>query len=200
MRVASAAYPPPNIPPLNPPSPDGGAAEQGCVWLLAERETLETAVEVAAPGQAAELAHRLMPFLVAHGFVDEAVRLLEGVARRTAGTDTELLTRLLLADIAVDRRQFRVAGPESRVLLREFEGRGERHAAAYALVGLAACDLMSGATAGAVKRAAEALGWFEAAGDANGVLQSLITLSGCHLERGEYEARRSRCACGGSDW
>ncbi|WP_049559229.1 AfsR/SARP family transcriptional regulator [Nonomuraea sp. SBT364] len=191
VRVASATYPPPNIPPMDPHPPDGGAAEQARAWLLAERETLETAVELAEPETAAELAHRLTPFLVAHAFIDEAVRLLEGVVRRTAGTGTDMLTRLLLADLALERRHFHAAGPELRLLLGHFEERGERHAAAYALIGLAAYDLMSGATGSALVRATEATARFEEFGDANGVLQSLITLSGGHLERGEHDAAES---------
>ncbi|SET76375.1 AfsR/SARP family transcriptional regulator [Nonomuraea wenchangensis] len=186
------APPPPDVPPRTPPCPEGGA------WLAAERGVLVAVAEAAAHAglvrEAAGLAYALAPFLVVRGFHDEAVRLLGTVAgaAATAGdTGTETRLRLVSADAEVDRRRAGTVADEFRHLLGRCSRAGDRHAAAYALLGVAATlehDLGSALTAATL--AAER---FHALGDGHGLLSAWSEIAGIQFYLGRHDAAGATC-------
>ncbi|MFG1957817.1 BTAD domain-containing putative transcriptional regulator [Nonomuraea sp. NPDC049028] len=200
VRAAALEYPPPMRPPMDsvPPPVESARVDGGWqrAWLHAERKTLADAVALAEPVTAAELAQRLAPFLVAHGFFAEAIGLLENVAERTGDTHTTMLIRLVRADILTDRRRTALAEPELRLLIDYFEGVGDRHAVAYALATLAICELISGRHESALTLVTRSLPLFEAYGDTNGLISALVTTSGIHLDRAEYDLAIATCRRG----
>ncbi|MEV5560905.1 BTAD domain-containing putative transcriptional regulator [Nonomuraea wenchangensis] len=188
------AFAPPlmDMPPRTPPCPEGGA------WLAAERGVLVAVAEAAAHAglvrEAAGLAYALAPFLVVRGFHDEAVRVLGTVAgaAATAGdTGTETRLRLVSADAEVDRRRAGTVADEFRHLLGRCSRAGDRHAAAYALLGVAATlehDLGSALTAATL--AAER---FHALGDGHGLLSAWTEIAGIQFYLGRHDAVGATC-------
>lgn len=191
VRASVLEFPPPAIPPMGEPEPRSAAL--GEAWLLAERETLTTAVGLATPPVAAELVFRLTPFMVVHGFHDVASALLNAVGARAPDNRTAMLGRLLLADIALERRRPVMARHVLRGLHHYFEQAGDLHASAYALTGLATCHLLSGEYDAALTQVRVAIAWLEGAGDTNGLLNALTTELGVHLYRGEHEETIQVC-------
>ncbi|MEU4510749.1 BTAD domain-containing putative transcriptional regulator [Nonomuraea wenchangensis] len=186
------APPPPDMPARTPPCPEAGA------WLAAERGVLVAVAEAAARAglvrEAAGLAYALAPFLVVRGFHDDAVRMLGTVAgaAATAGdTVTEIRLRLVSADAEVDRRRAGTVADEFRHLLGRSSREGDRHAAAYALLGVAATlehDL--GSALAAATLAAER---FQALGDGHGLLSAWTEIGGIQFYLGRYDAAGATC-------
>ncbi|MFI7133500.1 AfsR/SARP family transcriptional regulator [Nonomuraea sp. NPDC050153] len=141
VRVAGPKYPPPMVP-LMAQSHSKGCSHGGVEWLSAERETLLTAIQVAAPEAAAELALRLAPLLVTNGFQTDAEDLLQSVIQRAPDQDTAMLMYLALADIELDCGRFHQARTMFQAGFNHFAHGDDPHSAAYALTGLAACDLL----------------------------------------------------------
>ncbi|MEV4807150.1 BTAD domain-containing putative transcriptional regulator [Nonomuraea sp. NPDC049421] len=181
------APPPPGLPARTPPCPEGGA------WLAAERAVLVAlAVAAASAGlvrEAALLAQALAPFLIVRGFHDDAVRLLGTVAEAAAeagDTAIEIRMRLIRGDAEVDRRRAGAVAEEFRLLLARGSETGDRHAAAYALLGVAATlesDL--GSALAAATMAAER---FEALGDEHGLLAAWTEIAGIQFYLSRYDA------------
>ncbi|MEZ7126155.1 BTAD domain-containing putative transcriptional regulator [Nonomuraea sp. AD125B] len=186
------APPPPDLPARTPPCPEGGA------WLAAERGVLVAVAEAAARAglvrEAAGLAYALAPFLVVRGFHDDAVRMVGTVAHAaaTAGdTVTETRLRLVSADAEVDRRRAGTVADEFRHLLGRSSRAGDRHAAAYALLGVAATlehDLGSALTAATL--AAER---FQELGDAHGLLSAWTEIAGIQFYLRRHDAVGATC-------
>ncbi|MGW2146616.1 AfsR/SARP family transcriptional regulator [Nonomuraea bangladeshensis] len=186
------APPPPDLPARTPPCPEGGA------WLAAERGVLVAVAEAAARAglvrEAAGLAYALAPFLVVRGFHDDAVRMLGTVAHAaaTAGdTLTETRLRLVSADAEVDRRRAGTVADEFRHLLGRSSRAGDRHAAAYALLGVAATlehDLGSALTAATL--AAER---FQELGDGHGLLSAWTEIAGIQFYLRRHDAVGATC-------
>ncbi|MEV0390381.1 BTAD domain-containing putative transcriptional regulator [Nonomuraea sp. NPDC050643] len=141
IRVAGLEYSPPLVPVMTPAG-SAGRPRDGAAWLAAERETLMTAARAAAPESAAEFALRLTPFLVMNGLQTDAIRLLRDAAQRAPDQDTTVLAHLALADIELDRGNLRTARDMFRSVFDRFDQKDDSHAAAYALTGMVACDLM----------------------------------------------------------
>ncbi|QYC37680.1 Regulatory protein AfsR [Nonomuraea coxensis DSM 45129] len=186
------APPPPDTPTRTPPCPEGGA------WLAAERGVLVAVAEAAAHAglvrEAAGLAYALAPFLVVRGFHDDAVRMLgtvAGAAAAAGDTGTETRLRLARADAEVDRRRAGTVADEFRLLLGRSSRAGDRHAAAYALLGVAATlehDL--GSALAAATLAAER---FEALGDGHGLLSAWTEIAGIQFYLGRHDAAGATC-------
>ncbi|GGO62674.1 AfsR/SARP family transcriptional regulator [Nonomuraea cavernae] len=186
------APPPPGVTARTPPCPEGGA------WLAAERGVLVTVAETAAHcglvQEAAELAYALAPFLVVRGFHDDAVRMLgaaAGAAAAAGDTVAETRLRLVRADAEVDRRRASAVADEFRHLLSRCSQAGDRHAAAYALLGVAAtleADL--GSALAAATLAAER---FHALGDGHGLLSAWTEIAGVQFYLGRYNAAGTTC-------
>ncbi|MEO3891917.1 BTAD domain-containing putative transcriptional regulator [Nonomuraea sp. B5E05] len=194
VRAGMREYPPPARPPLQECSSDH--RESSGTWLLAERETLETAVALAEPAPAVELAQRLAPFLAAHGFRKEVSDLLEGVAQRAPDTRSAMLTRLVLADIELEHHRCRTPAADPAHLLSYFEQAGDGHASAYALLALATRDLMEGRPGEALATAERAIARFETLDDTYGLLNALSTASGANLDLGRHDAVAAVCRRG----
>jgi DNA-binding SARP family transcriptional activator/energy-coupling factor transporter ATP-binding protein EcfA2 len=192
LRKAAGDYPPPMIPSAARPVSESAAGE-GSAWLHAERETLITAVTVAEPRTAAELAHLLSPFLVVSGFADEATAMLESVVRRAPDRRTAMVTRLLLADIALEHRRVRVARPWLEELADHFAAEGDQHAELYVLTGLGTCHLLEGDPERAWPIIARAIAGFEARGDTGGLVNVLITAVGVRRTAGEHDEAIALC-------
>ncbi|SEN22403.1 AfsR/SARP family transcriptional regulator [Nonomuraea pusilla] len=186
------APPPPGVAARTPPCPEGGA------WLAAERGVLVAVAETAARAglvrEAAELAYALAPFLIVRGFHDDAVRMLgtaAGAAAAAGDTVAETRARLVRADAEVDRRRASAVADEFRDLLGRCSRAGDGHAAAYALLGVAAtleADL--GSALAAATLAAER---FHALGDGHGLLAAWTEIAGVQLYLGRYDAAGTTC-------
>ncbi|PRX90746.1 AfsR/SARP family transcriptional regulator [Allonocardiopsis opalescens] len=204
VRRASAALPhpfappPPGSPPRAAPDPHSGA------WLAAEREnliaTVPLAIDCDSAKAAAELAYFLTGFLDPHGYLDDAVRIWQAVldgARLAGDTATAMHSRLVLADLAVERRRFRDAMSEYRALLGYFERCGDEHAAAYAMSGLGTCRRLTGAyvdaLSDALSDAKRAVERFERLDDGDGLMYAWSNVAAIHLERAEYDAAVDVC-------
>ncbi|MGW7484250.1 BTAD domain-containing putative transcriptional regulator [Nonomuraea muscovyensis] len=195
LREAAEDYPPPMIPSAPRPAVDRTAGA-GRDWLHVERETLTAAVALAEPRTAAELAHLLSPFLVVSGFADEATAMLEGVVRRAPDRHTAMVTRLLLADIALEHRQVRVARALLEELAGHFAAEGDRHANLYVSTGLGTCHLLDGEPERAWPLVARAIAGFEALGDPGGLVNALITAVGVRMSTGEHDEAIALCRRG----
>ncbi|WP_189249585.1 AfsR/SARP family transcriptional regulator [Streptosporangium pseudovulgare] len=186
------APPPPGVPARTPPCPEGGA------WLTAERGVLvavaETAARTGLVREAAELACALAPFLIVRGFHDDAVRMLGTAADAAAAAGdatAETRLRLVRADAEVDRRRAGVVADEFRRLLDRCSQAGDQHAAAYALLGVAAtleADL--GSALAAATLAAER---FDALGDRHGLLSAWTEVAGVQFYLGRHDAAAATC-------
>ncbi|MEV0597382.1 AfsR/SARP family transcriptional regulator [Nonomuraea cavernae] len=186
------APPPPGVTARTPPCPEGGA------WLAAERGVLvavaETAAHCGLVQEAAELAYALAPFLIVRGFHDDAVRMLgtaTGAAAAAGDTVAETRLRLVRADAEVDRRRASAVADEFRHLLGRCSQAGDRHAAAYALLGVAAtleADL--GSALAAATLAAER---FHSLGDGHGLLSAWTEIAGVQFYLGRYNAAGTTC-------
>ncbi|TMR98870.1 AfsR/SARP family transcriptional regulator [Nonomuraea basaltis] len=192
LREAAEDYPPPMIPSAPRPAVEKTAGD-GHDWLHAERETLITAVTLAEPRTAAELAYLLSPFLVVTGFADEATAMLEGVARRAPDRRTAMVTRLLLADIALEHRRMRVARPWLEELAGHFAAEGDRHANLYVSTGLGICHLLEGEPERARPLLDRAIAGFEALGDRGGLVNALITAVHVRIVAGEHDEAIALC-------
>ncbi|WP_218004690.1 AfsR/SARP family transcriptional regulator [Microtetraspora niveoalba] len=180
------APPPSGVPARTPPSAEGGA------WLSAERSLLIAVVVTAARAGlvtvSADLAHALAPFLILRGFHDDAVYLLgEAIeaAARAGDASAETRLRLVRADAEVDRRRAHTVAVEFRRLLDRCEGAGDRHSAAYALLGVAATmedDLRS-----ALAVATRAADRFITLGDTHGLLTAWTEVAAVQLYLGRYD-------------
>jgi tetratricopeptide (TPR) repeat protein len=196
LRAAAGDYPPPMMPPGPESRPETACAGDGRDWLHAERETLITAVSLAEPRSAAELAQLLSPFLVVSGYADEAAAMLEGVVRRAPDRRTAMLTRLLLADIALEHRRTGLARPWLEELAGHFATVDDRHAALYVSTGLGICHLLEGDTERASPLIARAIAGFEAVGDTGGLVNALISAVGVRMATGEHHEAISLCRRG----
>ncbi|MFG1690377.1 BTAD domain-containing putative transcriptional regulator [Nonomuraea sp. NPDC049269] len=180
------------------------AAGQGdSEWLMEERGNMVAVVELAAeldrPALAAELAYHLTAYLRIHGFFDQATRIHDAViaaATRLEHTPSILTTRLLRADLMVERGIFGDALREFESLLELFERMGDRHSAAYALSGLGICRHVFADFEEALDRTAEAVDRFEELGDHGGLLSTLIHLTSIHLELGHHDQAAEVCRRG----
>ncbi|MFF0248900.1 BTAD domain-containing putative transcriptional regulator [Streptosporangium sandarakinum] len=186
------APPPPGAPARTPPCPEGGA------WLTAERGVLVAVAETAARAglvrEAAELAYALAPFLIVRGFHDDAVRVLGTAADAAAAAGdvtAETHLRLVRADVEVDRIRARGVAGEFRRLLGRCSQDGDRHAAAYALLGVAATletDLGS-----ALATATLAARRFDALGDPHGLLSAWTEIAAVQFYLGRYDDAAATC-------
>ena len=204
-RVAAAVA---DLPLPCAPAPGDGefrsAAGQGdSGWLMEERGNMVAVVELAAaldrPALAGELAYYLTAYLRIHGFFDQATRIHDAViaaATRLEHTPTILTTRLLRADLMVERGMFADALREFQSLLEPFERMGDRHSTAYALSGLGICQHVFGDFGEALDRTTEAVDRFEELGDHGGLLSTLIHLTSIHLELGHHDRAAEVCRRG----
>ncbi|MBT2226462.1 BTAD domain-containing putative transcriptional regulator [Nonomuraea sp. NEAU-A123] len=172
-------------------------------WLMEERGNMVAVVELAAaldrPALAGELAYHLTAYLRIHGFFDQATRIHDAViaaATRLEHTPALLTTRLLRADLLVERGMFGDALREFESLLELFERMGDRHSAAYALSGLGICRHVFGDFEEALDRTTEAVDRFEELGDHGGLLSTLIHLTSIHLELGHHDQAAEVCRRG----
>ncbi|MFD1547678.1 AfsR/SARP family transcriptional regulator [Nonomuraea guangzhouensis] len=201
-RVAAAVT---DLPLPCAPTPGAGesrptAGRGDSEWLMEERGNMVAVVELAAaldrPALACELAYHLTAYLRIHGFFDQATRIHDAViaaATRLEHTPSILTTRLMRADLMVERGMFGDALPEFASLLELFERRGDRHSAAYALSGLGICRHMSADFEEALDRTTEAVDRFEELGDHGGLLSTLIHLTSIHLELGHHDQAAEVC-------
>ncbi|NUT38386.1 MAG: tetratricopeptide repeat protein, partial [Thermoactinospora sp.] len=187
LRDAAQDHPPAMIPP-DSWTPTGGA---DAAWLHAERETLMVAARVARPPVAAELAHHLSPFLVVSGFADEAVALLDDVARRAPAQ--RQATGLLLADIALEHRRTGEARTIAQAILTD---PGSTHLALYAMTVLAGCHLIDGDLEPARPLLDRAIAGFEVAGDTHGLVNALNTAASVHVAAVEHRQAIATCRRG----
>ncbi|MFC5816955.1 AfsR/SARP family transcriptional regulator [Nonomuraea harbinensis] len=171
-----------------PPSAEGRA------WLLAERAVLVSAIEATAEAGmvsvAADLAYAFSAFGTVRGFHDDTGHVLDAVirsARRHGDTRTETHTRLVRADVEIDRRRSHTVEPEFRALLAHFEAVADHHAGGYALVGLASCQFESGELEQALSNASKALSALRSAGDAHGMLAAWMVVAGVAVLQGRYD-------------
>ncbi|GIH70881.1 SARP family transcriptional regulator [Sphaerimonospora thailandensis] len=186
------APPPSDLPARTPPSAAAGA------WLSAERRVLVGVVAATSRAglvtASVDLAHVLAPFLIVRGFHDDAVNMLDGTIEAAAAAgdaSAETRLRLVRADVEVDRRRAHTVAAEFRRLLDRFERTGDRHSAAYALLGIAATledDL--GSALAAATRAADC---FLALGDTNGLLSAWYEVAGVQLFLGRYDDAAAAC-------
>ncbi|EHR60280.1 AfsR/SARP family transcriptional regulator [Saccharomonospora cyanea] len=196
--AASRQLPLPFAPPLPHHPPRSEPCLDDRLWSSAERATLLSLIEAVAPsalGTAVDLACDFTPHLVNDGFHDDAVRVLGTLVDKVSGTDphAEARLRLVRADVEIDRGHVGVAGKEYRALLDSLRLHGEDHAAAYALTGLAACEVMSGALDVAGALSDEAAATFDAHGDAHGLLQAWLVRAGGLLQRGRHADAVTLC-------
>ncbi|MDR8411685.1 winged helix-turn-helix domain-containing protein [Nonomuraea sp. 3-1Str] len=183
LRVAGLEHPPPMVP-LMARARSGGhlpgpAERMSAEWLSAERETLLAAAQAVPSEPAAELALRLVPFLVTSGLRADAVRLLQNTARRAPEQDTAMLARLALADIELDGERFAAARDMFQSVFDHFDDGEDSHAAAYALTGLVACDLLAVEPGqGARTGIRAAMSRFESADIVGPLLDTLVAICG----------------------
>ncbi|MFI7438837.1 AfsR/SARP family transcriptional regulator [Nonomuraea indica] len=195
LREAAQEYPPPMIPPT-PWTATRRLTGSWRDWLHAERATLITAVGLAEPRTAAGIAHHLSPFLVVNGFADEAIGLLEQVARRSPDQRTALLTGLVLADIALEHRRLSDARAMLEDLARRSSTAADRHAALYVTTGFGICHLLEGDPETARPLITRAIAGFHARGDPGGLVNALITAAGIRMTTGEHGEAISVCRRG----
>ncbi|WP_049563815.1 AfsR/SARP family transcriptional regulator [Nonomuraea sp. SBT364] len=196
------APPPPGTPARTPPSPADAA------WLSAERAVLVAVVTAtahaaltSAPADravlvraSADLAHAVAPFLVVRGFHDDAVAMLDAAieaAEAVGDASAETRLRLVRADAEADRRRAHTVAEEFRRLLARCERGGDRHSAAYALLGVAGTledDLEAALTA-----ATKAADHFRAIGDTNGLLTAWTEVAVVQLYLGRHDDAATTC-------
>ncbi|MEU7748383.1 BTAD domain-containing putative transcriptional regulator [Nonomuraea sp. NPDC049158] len=181
--------------------PATGECDSG--WLMEERGNMVAVVELAAaldrPALACELAYYLTAYLRIHGFFDQATRVHDAViavATRLELTPAILTTRLLRADLMVERGMFGEALREFQSLLEPFERMGDRHSTAYALSGLGICRHVFADFEEALDRTTRAVDLFEELADHDGLLSALIHLASIHLELGHHDQAAEVCRRG----
>ncbi|MCA2228989.1 AfsR/SARP family transcriptional regulator [Nonomuraea aurantiaca] len=181
--------------------PAAGECDSG--WLMEERGNMVAVVELAAaldrPALACELAYHLTAYLRIHGFFDQATRVHDAViaaATRLELTPAILTTRLLRADLMVERGMFGEALLEFQSLLEPFERMGDRHSTAYALSGLGICRHVFADFEEALERTTRAVDLFEELGDHGGLLSALIHRASIHLELGHHDEAAEVCRRG----
>ncbi len=186
------APPPPDAPPRTPPSAEGRA------WLSAERGVLVAVVAAAARAglvaESAGLAYALAPFLIVRGYHEDAVAMLDAAieAASAAGDSAaEIRLRLVRADAEVDRRRGHTVAGEFRRLLDRCERAGDRHSAAYALLGVAAT--LDGELESSLAAATGAADEFRALGDIHGLLTAWSNVAEIQFYLGRYDDAAATC-------
>ncbi|GLH98690.1 AfsR/SARP family transcriptional regulator [Phytohabitans aurantiacus] len=175
--------------PFAPPPGPSACGGAGYEWLAAERHNLVAAVRLAAetghPDIAVELAYHLTAYLKARGYYDDVVRVQQA-AMAAGDAHQRMRCRLILAELDVDRARYGAALSEFEELSRHFEQTGDRHAAAYARTGRAACRHALGDHENTIAELDRAVSVLRAAGDSGGAVYALLVLRSVHLEAGRY--------------